>query len=249
MRIFDAHMHLGESLSSGRVVDENTHLSLIRRHGIAGGLVIPFPIVADHQATHDRIAEFCGKNPGFIGGICINPLALGPEETVEEMERCARDLGFQAVKLHPASHATSPLSKWADLLFETAARLGLAFMVHTGWGGTFTLPALLIPRAQQYPDMPIILAHAGYSANAGSEAIVAAQQCSNIYLETSWCWAGDIRNMVQQVGADRVMMGTDLPENVPAVLAIYESLDVTAAEREACLWTTAARLFGLSGRE
>ena len=247
MRIFDAHVHLGESLSSGMVIDEDTLVRHNQRHGIEGGLVIPFPIVADYRRAHDRSAAFCDSNAGYIGAICFNPIAVGSEGMVDEMERCVGDLGFRAVKLHPASHAISPLSKWADVIFETAARLNLVVMVHTGWGGTFTLPALLIPRAQQHPDMPIILAHAGYASNAGAEAIVAAQLCPNIYLETSWCWALEIRNMVQQVGADRVMLGTDLPENIPAVLAIYEALDLTAEERDACLWTTAARVFGLPG--
>ena len=94
MPIFDAHMHLGESLGNGMVLDEATHLENCKRYGVEGGIVLPFPVVKDYRQAHDRIAEFSVKNPGFLGAITVNPMQLGEQETIAEMERCVNEWAF-----------------------------------------------------------------------------------------------------------------------------------------------------------
>src|SRR6185436_18451230 len=150
MPVFDAHMHLGESLENGMVLDEATQLENCKRYGIEGGIILPFPVVSDYRRAHDRIAAFCAKNPGFLGAITLNPMQLGRDETIAEMERCVNELGFRVTKLQPTAYAMFPSSKWAGLVFRTAQRLGTVMMVHTGWGTPHSLPALLIPRAQEF---------------------------------------------------------------------------------------------------
>ena len=54
---------------------------------------------------------------------------------------------------------------------------------------------------------------------------MAASICGNLYLETSWCLGEDIRWMINTIGADRVMMGADLPSNVPVEFAKYRALE------------------------
>ena len=74
-----------------------------------------------------------------------------------------------------------------------------------------------MPAARKYPKLNIILAHAGFAVFT-AEAQVAASICGNLYLETSWCIGEDIRWMIDTIGADRVMLGADLPSNVPVEL-------------------------------
>jgi predicted TIM-barrel fold metal-dependent hydrolase len=148
------------------------------------------------------------------------------------------------VKLHPLAHAVSPALPVSDVVFETASELGVPVMVHTGTGAPFALPSLLIRRARQFPALRIVLAHAGFAIYS-EEAIVAAEVCDNIFLEPTWCIAGDIRRMVKTLGPERVMFGGDLPSNVPVELTKYRTLDFTDEERSWCLWRTAATVFGL----
>ena len=54
----------------------------------------------------------------------------------------------------------------------------------------------------------MILAHAGWGVYS-AEALVAAEVCPNIYLEPSWCPSYIVRKMVDQVGAERVLFGSD----------------------------------------
>ncbi len=241
MPVFDAHTHLGESLVSGKVISEDDLLMACKQHGVDGALVFPFPIAGDYRQAHDLVADFCARHPGFVGGACLNPL-VGEETYVAEVERCVRDLGFVANKFHPMCHSMSPLYEAARIVFVTASSLGVPVVVHTGRGVPFALPSLCIPRAIEFPNLPIVLAHSGFGMYS-AEAIVAAQVCPNIYLETSWCSASDIVKMVREVGSDRMMVGSDGPENLAVELAKYKTFRLSPAEREQCLSTTARTLF------
>jgi predicted TIM-barrel fold metal-dependent hydrolase len=52
--------------------------------------------------------------------------------------------------------------------------------------------------------------------------------------------------MIARLGADRVMFGTDAPNNVSTEMAKYDALDLTESVRAAVMGGTATRVFGLS---
>ena len=117
-------------------------------------------------------------------------------------------------------------------------------MVHTGPGIPFALPSLCIPAARKYPNLKIILAHAGWGI-VSAEAQVAASVCGNLYLETSWCLGENIRWMISTIGADRVMFGADLPSNVPVEIAKYKALDLEPDVYDQVMGGTAMEVFNL----
>jgi len=241
--IIDAHSHLGYSQIFSAGVTEELLLGTMAANGIDVAVVMP-AAGSDPRATHDAIAALCEQNPGrLFGMVSMTPL-IGRAVYEEEAERCITELGFKAIKLHPQAHAVSPVFEVSDVVFESAVRLGVPVMVHTGAGAPFALPSLLIRRARQYPELKIILSHAGFAIYS-EEAIVAAEVCDNIFLEPTWCIAGDIRRMVQTLGPSRVMFGGDLPTNVPVELTKYRTLDLSDEEREWCLWRTARDVFDL----
>ena len=241
--IIDSHSHLGHSPIFSAGVTEDLLRGTMEANDIDVSIVMP-AAGAEPVAAHDAIAELCSRRPGtFFGMVSMTPL-IGREAYEREARRCIRELGFKAIKLHPQAHAVSPTFEVSDVVFEMAVELGVPVMVHTGAGAPFALPSLLIRRARQYPELKIILAHAGFAIYT-EEAIVAAEVCDNIYLEPTWCIAGDIRRMVKSLGPERVMFGGDLPTNVPVELTKYRTLDLTDAERESCLWRTARDVFDL----
>ena len=241
--IIDAHSHLGYSEIFSAGVTEELLLTTMDANGIDATVVMP-AAGSDPIPTHDAIAALCGRLPERVFGmISMTPL-IGRSAYVHEARRCVRELGFKAIKLHPQAHAVSPAFEVTNVVFEMAAELGVPVMVHTGSGAPFALPSLLIRRAREYPELTIILAHAGFAIYT-EEAIVAAEVCDNIYLEPTWCIAGDIRRMVKNLGPQRVMFGGDLPSNVPVELTKYRTLDLSQDEREWCLWRTASEVFKL----
>lgn len=241
--IIDAHSHLGYSEIFSAGVTEDVLLDTMAANGIDASVVMP-AAGSDPIPTHNSIADLCRRHPGKIFGMVSMTPLIGREAYEREAERCIRELGFKAIKLHPQAHAVSPALPVSDVVFETASALGVPVMVHTGSGAPFALPSLLIRRARQFPDLKIILAHAGFAIYS-EEALITAEVCDNIYLEPTWCIAGDIRRMIKTIGPQRVMFGGDLPTNVPVELTKYRTLDLTDNERTWCLSRTAAEVFDL----
>jgi predicted TIM-barrel fold metal-dependent hydrolase len=244
VRIVDAHSHLGYSRIFTTGIVEAQLLDTMDRNGIHASIVMP-AAGSDYGPTHDAIARLAEQHPGRIFGMVSMTPLIGESEYRREIIRCVRELGFRAVKIHPIAHAVAPNTPATDVVFAMAEELDIPVMVHTGTGVPFSLPSLLIPRALQYPQMPIILAHAGFAVYT-AEAMVAAQVCPNIYLEPSWCMAHEIKQMVDRFGADRVMYGGDLPSNVPVELVKYRSIGLTDEQYRMCLGGTATSIFRLS---
>jgi len=245
MPVVDAHAHLGKCRVFDLEVSAENLLAAMDANGIDATIVMPFPGAEDARRTHDAIAELAERYKGRIFGMVnLNP-HCGPEEYFAEANRCVKELGFVGLKLHTVGHAVNPLSRDAETVFLAARELGVPVMIHSGPGVPFALPAHLLPRAKEFPDVKFVIAHAGFTFFTG-EAYAVAQECSNIYLETSWLFSDDIRWLVKTFGAERVMMGADLPRNVAPALTIAESADLSEEEKRLYLGETAVRTFKLN---
>jgi predicted TIM-barrel fold metal-dependent hydrolase len=246
-KVIDTHAHLGECCVFGLISTEEELIRRMDENGVDATIVQPYPGAKEAVKTHDRIAEMCGRHPGrFFGLASVSP--HGDHDAYRrEVERCVKELKFVGVKLHTIGHAVNPLSEDGDFVFQTAHDLGIPAMVHTGPGVPFALPSLCIPAAQKYPGLKIILAHAGFAVFS-AEAQVAASVCGNLYLETSWCIGEDIRWMISTIGPDRVMMGADLPSNVPVEIAKYRALDLEPQVYDKVMGATAVEVFKLAWR-
>jgi predicted TIM-barrel fold metal-dependent hydrolase len=224
-KVVDAHAHLGECCVFGLSSTEETLLRRMDESGIDATIVQPYPGAKEAAKAHDRIAALSQKYPGrFFGLASVNP--HGDHDAYRrEVERCVKDLNFVGVKLHTIGHGVSPITDDGDFVFATGHELGIPVMVHTGPGIPFALPSLCIPAARKYPGLKIILAHAGFAVFS-AEAQVAASVAGNLYLETSWCIGEEIGWMISTIGPERVMLGADLPSNVPVEIAKYKALDL-----------------------
>jgi predicted TIM-barrel fold metal-dependent hydrolase len=245
LKTIDAHAHLGGCCVFGITTTEEELIRRMDESEIDATIVQPYPGAKEAAKAHDRIAALCAKYPGrFFGLASLSP--HGDHDAYRrEVERCVKDLNFVGLKLHTIGHGVNPLSEDGDFVFSTGHDLGIPVMVHTGPGIPFALPALCIPAAQKYPGLKIILAHAGWGIFS-AEAQVAASVCGNLYLEPSWCLGEDIRWMISTIGPDRVMMGADLPSNVPVEIAKFKALDLAPDVYAQVMGRTAIEVFHLS---
>jgi hypothetical protein len=242
--VIDTHQHLGRSRFSGVTTTEDDLVAAMDRHHVATALVMPQPTLEDVRAVHDRIAEAAARHPGRIAGIAsVDPWGTD-EEYAAEVTRCVRDLGFVAIKLHPLGHGIAPNHPAADKVFAAATRLEVPVIVHTGLGAPFALPALCIPPARAYPDVPVVLAHAGWGLYS-QEAVVAAEVCANIYLEPSWCPSFSLEHMVRAIGVERLLFGSDHLSNLSVELAKFHAIQLSDDELRTIFQTTPTRLFKL----
>ena len=244
MIVVDGHQHLG----SCRVFDlnqtEEDLIAAMDQNGVTAAVVQPFPGAPDPVAVHNRIADLSKLHPGRIFGMFSLSPHSDPDKYFAEAARCVRELGFVAVKMHTIGHAVLPLSKDAEMVMDTARQLGVPVMVHTGAGIPFANPSLIIPRARQFPDVKIVLAHSGGSI-LSAEAYVTAKECPNVYLETSWCPSSDVAWMVKDLGANRVMLGADLIDNIATEMTKYRSHGLSESDLEASLGRTAIEVYNL----
>jgi uncharacterized protein len=244
VRIIDSHLHLGPCRVFDAEVRADDLVRTLERNDVSLGLVMPFPGADDAVAVHDDIAEL-GRRTGRVKGIVnFNPHCdRGAYAT--EAERCVRELGFVALKLHTVGHAVDPMSRDGRTVFEEATRLGVPVMIHTGGvGEPFASPSHCLPLAAEYSETRVVLAHAGMGVST-TEAAVVADACANVWLETSWCSILDLLWLVDFLGPERLVMGSDSLENLPLAIAAYRELALDEDDLSRCLGLTAAEVFGV----
>lgn len=245
-QVFDAHTHVGKARHSGRVYTAGDLLRDMDRHAVERSLVIPFPVVEDWRAAHDEIGAAVLEHPDRLcGAACLDPYV---PETVfrDEIRRCRERYGFCALKLQPQYHGLNPFSRRADFLFEAALENKMAVVCHTGSGLPFSLPSLLMMPARRFPDLQIVVAHSGGGIFV-HEAILAAVFCPNVFLELSSLMPHQILEVLAEVPGDRLMIGSDLPENLEIEMGKILSLGIPEEDKRNILSGTACHVFAGAG--
>jgi uncharacterized protein (TIGR03086 family) len=180
--------------------------------------------------------------------------------TVDDVRR-RLEHGAVGLKLHPSYDEYPADAPDLDPFLEVAADAGVPVTVHTAPGPSD--PDLIRKLAERFPAVPFVLYHTFLGLPEGRRrAARHAQQLANLHLETSWCRADEVLRLIDEVGADRVLFGSDAavdgpvhfvrqPPNVEMVETYNEGL-LTLARRlpagtlRALLEDNTRRLFGLS---
>ncbi len=195
------------------------------RHGVARGALI-----ASVPGDESSIAAALAACPGrFFGCFMFNPL----EPDAAGRARAAFASGLQVVCLFPAMHRYSIHDPSVQpVLEEAAAAPHRAVFVHCGvltvgvrkrlglqspFDMRYSNPLDLHAIALRYPKLPFIVPHFG--AGLFREALMLADLCPNIYLDTSstnsWMRYEDLdlksvfRRALAVAGPGRLLFGTD----------------------------------------
>ena len=242
--IFDTHIHIGSARHSGRRHHANDIITSMDQFGVERSVAIPFPVVEDYRREHDEIGAAIRDYPGrFVGAACLNPF-VPQQEFRDEVRRCREQYGFRALKFQPQYQALNPLLESSSFLFETAIENEMALIVHTGTGIPFSLPSMYLLAAKDYPQLTIIMAHCGGGGIFLGEAIVAATLFPNIYLELSSLMPHQVIEVLHRVPSDRLMAGSDLPENLNIEMSKILQLEIKEVDKRNILSGTACRVFG-----
>jgi predicted TIM-barrel fold metal-dependent hydrolase len=240
--IYDAHTHIGKGRHSGRQTSAAELLAKMDEYGVDRSVVIPFPVVDDRRQAHDEIAGATHAYPDRIAAVaCLDPF-MPRNDFHDELRRCVEELGFRALKLQPQYQPLNPISSRSEFFFEAALKYQLPIIVHTGTGAPFALPSLFIMPARKFPDLKVVLAHCGGNMFF-AEAIVAATVCPNIFLELSSLMPHQVLEVLKHVPSSRLMIGSDMPENLETEMGKILSLDVPRGTKQDILFQTAHQLF------
>lgn len=250
--IIDVHSHLGEwDVVFDEAISEEELVKAYDKNGVDIGIVQPLivnPTEQEQKRIHEEVYKLTQRYPGrFYGMASLNP-HTNPDFYRAEVRRCIKELGFVGLKMSPIAHAVNPMSRDGRLAFEVAKDLGVPLMIHTGAGIPFALPALIQPMAKEFPDLPIVIAHSGLNI-AAAEALIVAQECDNVFLDTSWTAPHICKAFIKVLGSSRLMFASDMFDNQVVELAKWRSLGLSENDLEWVLWKTASQVYRIKPRE
>lgn len=196
------------------------------RHDVARAVVI-----ASVPGDEESVAVAVAKHPSrLVGFFMLNPAAAN---VAERLSRALDEWKLRGVCLFPAMHQYHLDDERVGAIFESASSRSAAVFVHCGvltvgvrkklgMPSPFDLrlgdPLALALVASRFPKVPVIIPHFG--AGFFREALMAADQCPNIHLDTSstnsWIkyhpgltLEAVFRQALEVAGPDRLLFGTD----------------------------------------
>lgn len=150
----------------------------------------------------NRIVPFCG----------VSPRSLLWERHVE---KCI-ELGARGLKYHPYINIMAPSHPTAIKLFKRWSRSGLPILFHTSHNGVepailrqFSNIELYGEPLRRLPDATFVLGHAGMGYYR--EAAAMAKSHGNTYLEIGGQPPDVVRELIDLVGPDKLLYGSDWP--------------------------------------
>ena len=243
--VIDFHGHVGRWDALDAVDDPEKMLRAMDAAGIDRSCVFNI-FHPDGGPGNDTTAAFVDRHPDrFIGFAYVSPTM--PETIRPELERAIDELGMPAIKIYPP-YTPYPLddSAW-DPVYGFADERGLAIIAHTG-GEPTAGPDQFGRAAARFPNAFFVAAHTGNIEPYRSQAIAAARDNANYYLETcsTYRQPGVVERIVAEAGAERVLFGSDTPLMDPRPqLGKIVTADIDAAAKRLILGDNARRLLRL----
>jgi predicted TIM-barrel fold metal-dependent hydrolase len=221
----DAHAHLGSGFLPWRTDDLAADLvATAAEAGITRSLVstlgtdslLSHPSPAELRAANEITAAAVARFPDALAGVVyLSP--EHPKASLDELNRHVADGEFVGVKLWIAMRAADTR---LDPLAERISELGVPVLQHAWYktvGGTpdESTPADVAELARRHPGLRIQMAHLG---GAGRRGVADIAPYPNIVVDTSGGdpVLGEVDHAVLELGADRVLFGSDAPIRDPA---------------------------------
>ena len=253
--IVDAHSHLG-SMSGYYTPDTGVPRLLALMDALDIDIAIQmhmFSIMECFKEGYEAsVAAFEASEGRLPYALTYHPHYA--QETLALIRRSLDAPGAVAIKIHPVQHQVFPDDPRYEPCWQVAAERGVPIITHS-WALSdynpaqrFATPEHFERYVARYPQVSVVLGHAGGRYEGHLAAADLARRYPNVYLDFS----GDIFSfgfvewLAHQVGADRVLFGTDVVMFDPrANLGRVLDADLTLREKALILGGNACRLFGI----
>lgn len=263
--IVDVHNHIVIK-NSPFYMDQEECLKMMDDMGVEKTVILgkDYGKLGDQQQSNlpdEEIADFVRSRPDrFIGFTAAHP-DRSEKENLERIERGVNDLGLRGIKINP--HAGFyPNDQRLYPVYEKATELGIPVLFHTGIKapveGTrvkYCQPIYLDDVAVDFPDMIIIIAHAGYPWV--DETILVGLYAGNVYVDISTLTQIEgalgfevmmptLRKLTSSWGAKRVLFGSDGVFNMEDTIQAVKGADfLSERDKENILGENARKLLNL----
>ncbi len=237
MEIWDGHCHIsGFSGTPAERVGKS--LEVADRMGVdklciyMGTSFHTEPTAEQLVKANDQVLEAVAAWPDRVfGWVYLSPAHL--ETSLAELERCVAKGPMVAIKLWVAQNCDTPE---ADAIVKRATELKAPVFQHTWRKITGNLPGEsmavdLVRLASRHPDATLICGHTGGDWELGIRAI---RPIKNLYADLGGGdpTAGFTEMAVRELGAERVLYGSDIPgRSFGSQLAKVEGAHISEAEK------------------
>lgn len=258
VQAIDVHAHYGDyhcgktdlvnelMSGDGKVVAEHARRANVRLT-IVSPLEALLPRGHGNPVSGNRnAARIVAETPGLLQYVVIDPRV---PETYRQAEEMLQQPQCAGIKIHPEEHVY-PINEFGEAIFSFAANHKAVVLSHSSERNS--LAADLVDWANRFPEMKLILAHIGCGWDNDYTHQVRGVQNSrhgNVFADTSSARSitpNLIEWAVRQIGADRILFGTDTPLYFTAMQRIrIDQADLTDAEKKQILHVNAEKLFGL----
>jgi len=225
--------------------------------------------------TNEAVAQAVRRHPDRFVGLfrpIYNTRISGPQEALDykelarSMDHWVKDLGLKGmgeIRVGRFSSESAPDKIARDLvpLLEVLAPYRMPIMFQTAWTQFGTpiyhgIPSFVDDLAERFPEVPFIITKMGRGYDALFETcLLIAFKHDNVYLDTVQSKPEHVARAVAEIGANRVIFGTDWEQTWAALktpadiytrsLAIVDDSGISEADKEWVLGKTAATLFGI----
>lgn len=209
--------------------------------------------------TNDYILESIARYPDRLIGFCaVQPRSI--DAAITEIERCAKAGAKGIGELRPDTQLLDLADKEImDPFMETIRKHNLILLIHASepvghiYAGKGSItPDILYPFIEEYDGLPMVCAHWGGGLPFYELMPEVKKTLENTFFDTAaspFLYNPQVyKQVVQVVGADKVLFGSDYPLLQPErLIKEIDSLDLSQEEKEKILSGNAKKLLGLDG--
>ena len=185
----------------------------------------------------------------------IHSATFFPEPGVEDLVGQVLEDGAQVFKIHIQVGAFSAMDPMLASAWQLIAAAGVPVVIHCGNGpheGEFTGPGPIFELAEKYPDLVLVIAHAGLPEYEQFAEL--ARRAPNVYLDTTMVGTryteqvapmpeGYVETLAQL--GEKVVLGTDfptIPHSYSHQLEVLHNWGLGDAWMRNVLWNTPHKL-------
>lgn len=209
--VLDAHGHIGGWPDF--LIPDPTAAGLVAmadRLGVdAIGVSALLALGPDTAVGNRRALAAAEAHPGRLGvWLVANPHQPAPlAELPEQLGRPE----VWGIKVHPDAHQCRLDDPGYTAVFELAADKRVPVLAHGQTDTHWSDPAIFADVGRRYPAVPLLLGHAGLWAHGFARAARLVADVPSVYLEIcgSRMTARWVARLVEMVGADRIVYGSD----------------------------------------
>lgn len=250
--IIDAHCHLGRSPQFEQPdVSVATMLRIMDRLGIQRAIAAPLSLLSgyDEAGWQEGLDAHRESGARILLYTVFDPTR---PESLAFVRRTAEEPAVVGIKIHPAFHLCPADDERYRPVWEFAAARRLPMLTHSwcvsDYNPTqkFAQPALFARYASEFPQVPLILGHSGGRYEGHLAAVALAHDLANVYLDLAGdCYSlGLVEYLVAEVGAERILFGSDLTWIDPRTqLGMVLDAEISSSQKARILRENALRLF------